>query len=78
MLHEEALLSRQDWESTGCFSAIPSGALPVPEFISGTQRHPDASSDETKAEARKRYLELRWTIDAIPNLNERSSLERSE
>ena len=65
------LLSRQDWESTGLVSAVP-----------------DASSDESKADSEAvarqrasrllRYSELRWTIDAIPNLNERSSLERSE
>ncbi|MFP5268946.1 RNA-guided endonuclease InsQ/TnpB family protein [Coleofasciculus sp.] len=44
------LLSRQDWESTGRFSAVP-----------------DASSDETKGERLSRYLQLRWTTDAIPN-----------
>ncbi|GAB4201448.1 MAG: RNA-guided endonuclease TnpB family protein [Coleofasciculaceae cyanobacterium] len=30
---------------------------------------PDASSEETKGERRFRYSQLRWTIDAIPNLN---------
>lgn len=46
------LLSRQDWESTGRFSAVP-----------------DASLDEAKGERRSWYLQLRWTIDAIPNFN---------
>ncbi|HEY9707310.1 MAG TPA: transposase, partial [Oculatellaceae cyanobacterium] len=46
------LLSRQEWESTGRFSAVL-----------------DASSVEAKAERLQRYPELRWTIDAIPNLN---------
>jgi len=57
------LLSRQEWESTGRFSAVP-----------------DVSSDEGKADSEavarqrasrlSRYLELRWTIDAISTLNE--------
>ncbi|MDP8964819.1 MAG: transposase, partial [Cyanobacteriota bacterium] len=69
------LLSRQDWESTGRFSAVPSGALPCGEMNSPHQRHPDASSDEGKADSEavarqrasrlSRYSELRWTIDAI-------------
>ena len=45
------LLSRQEWESTGRFSAVP-----------------DVSSDETKGERPCRYSQLRWTVDAIPNL----------
>ena len=64
------LLSRQDWESTGRFSAVPSGALPCGEMNSYSPRHPDASSDESKAERLLRYSELRWTIDAISTLSE--------
>jgi len=39
---------------------------------------PDASSDEASCERLSRYSQLRWTIDTIPDLNERSSSERSE
>jgi IS605 OrfB family transposase len=63
------LLSRQSWESTGRFSAVPdtSTALSVSTERS---RSADASSDESKAERLSRYSELRWTIDAISTLGE--------
>jgi putative transposase len=43
------LLLRQDFESTGRFSAVP-----------------DVSHEETKANYLSRFLELRWSADAIP------------
>ena len=67
MLREEVLLSRQEWESTGRFSAVPSGALPCGEMNSPHQRHPDVSGDETKTDDRLRYSGLRWSQDTIPN-----------
>jgi len=72
------LLSRQDWESTGRFSAVPSGALPGGEFISPHQRHPDVSGDEVETDYRLRYSGLRWSQDAISTLNVAESLDEAE
>ncbi|MGQ4647349.1 RNA-guided endonuclease TnpB family protein [Lyngbya aestuarii] len=57
------LLFRQDWESTGRFSAVPDASS-------------DEGKADSEAVARQRasrlsrYSELRWTIDAISTLSE--------
>lgn len=57
------LLSRQDWESTGRFSAVPNASS-------------DEGKTDSEAVARQRasrlsrYSELRWTIDAISTLSD--------
>ncbi len=57
------LLSRQEWESTGRFSAVPD--------VSSDESKADSEAVARQRASRlSRYSELRWTIDTISTLNE--------